>query len=111
MNKLIGIVGLCAVLGLSGCESLQTKVNKQISQTVFAENAALHAGRFDLAQKYSDQTVKLVPAPKKATTIKPFIAKNNLTNKTQQYVTLHRRICECAGFSRRVGRIQQHCQI
>jgi hypothetical protein len=42
---------------------------------VYAENAAIKAGRFDLAKAYGRQAVRLLPPPKKAIAVKPVESK------------------------------------
>ena len=68
---LILLVGLSLVL--VGCSSVGKKQNAQISRGIYATNAALKAGRYDLAQEYSDETARLSPPPKKRVEIKPIL--------------------------------------
>jgi len=56
---------------LFGCASVQQRKASEVSKLVYAENAAIHARRFDLAEKFSNEAVRIVPPPKKAVDVKP----------------------------------------
>ena len=68
--------------GLSGCVTtsqkaviVEKKIDDKLSQGVYAVNDSMDIGRFDLAKKYSDQTVRLISPPKERIKVLPFYAK------------------------------------
>lgn len=54
-------------------QAVNTKLNDKLSQSVFAVNDSIHAGRFDLAEDYSDQSIKLIVPPQKRIVIKQIL--------------------------------------
>lgn len=70
------------LMTLSGCVTtsrkavkVEEKVSHKLSQGVYATNDSMTVGRFDLAKKYSDQTIRLIAPPKERVKILPFYAK------------------------------------
>lgn len=49
------------------------KTSEPLSQTVWATKDSIDYGRFDLADKYINQAIKLIPAPEKRIEIKPIM--------------------------------------
>ncbi len=69
---------LLFLLSLSSCNTLsdiQEKTQEAISQGVYGTNDAMNVGRFDIAKKYSDQTIRLVPPPKTRIKVEAFYGK------------------------------------
>lgn len=66
---------LMILAAFSGCSLLpvrhDTKGAELVSQSVWAVYDSINAGRFDLADEYSGQSVRLVPAPKNRIPIQP----------------------------------------
>jgi hypothetical protein len=54
----------------TSCENVQTKINKQIARSAFATHDSIKINRFDLADKYSEQLIKLVSPLKDSEKIK-----------------------------------------
>jgi len=72
----------CGCIFLSSCATPVTKYREAVqqvddreSEAVYATNDSIHAGRFDLAEKYSDQSVRLVTPPIKRIPIQDFTVK------------------------------------
>lgn len=81
MKKLLSAV-LCVCLLMASCASplktyqaVQQKSNDDLSQAVYATNDSIHSGRFDLAEKYSDQSTRLIAPPANRIPIQQFIIK------------------------------------
>ncbi len=55
-----------------GCASVSQRQNAAISKGIYAEHAAMAAGRFDEAREYSDQLIRLVPPPKQLPVVHSF---------------------------------------
>jgi hypothetical protein len=55
-----------------GCASVSQRQNAAISKGIYAEHAAMTAGRFDDAQEYNDQLIRLVPPPKQPQVVHSF---------------------------------------
>ena len=55
-----------------GCASVAHRQSAAFSQGIYAEHAAMQAGRFDLAEKYNEQLTRLAPPPKHAAVVHPF---------------------------------------
>lgn len=60
---------------LPSCTVYTEKRSEALSQSVTATKSSIDAGRFDLAQKYSEQSVRLAFPPKKAIKINPIVTK------------------------------------
>lgn len=73
---ILSCVGLALVLGNSGCASAQKKQMTAISRGVYATKDSIEKGRFDLAKKYNDELVRIVPPPKKAVKVNAFEVPN-----------------------------------
>jgi hypothetical protein len=62
-------------LSFSGCATRDTGagqklVNEQVSYNAYAVDDSIRLGRFDLAKKYSGQTVRLIAPPEKRAVIR-----------------------------------------
>lgn len=55
----------------TGCSVLPTKTTETQRQTIYAVRDDINAGRFDLADRDSNQLTKLFPPPKKRIPVKP----------------------------------------
>lgn len=74
---------LCFAMMLPGCVTVAQKQAKAISTGVYAVEKSIEAGRFDLAKKYEDQLIKVVPPPKKPVDVKPIeVTKNGVIQQT-----------------------------
>ncbi len=73
MQKFLIIV---VAIFICACGSVEKRQSKQASIGVYAIQSALNEGRVDLAKKYADETVKVLPPPKKKNviTVKAIIA-------------------------------------
>jgi len=69
--KLINIIWAMAVFSMAGCASTTSQIPDTVSVGVYAETDAIHAGRYDLAEQYGDNLLRIVPAPKKRTAVAP----------------------------------------
>lgn len=59
-------------LFLCGCTTrFVEKQSEELSKVVYATSDSIDAGRFDLAEKYSKETTKLVVPPKQRIEVKP----------------------------------------
>ena len=67
---------------LTSCTFYTEKQSEALSQTVYATQDSLDHGRFELAEKYSELTVRIVKPPKKRIVIAP-ILENFPTYKTE----------------------------
>ena len=76
---------LCLALG--GCKTVAQKRSEAISIGVHSVNKSLKANRLDLAFKYSNELIKIVPVPKKPIDIKPVIKKDS-KGVTTRFVVL-----------------------
>lgn len=63
------------ILVLGGCSSAIKKQQKVIAVGVHKINDSLNKGRIDLAKKYSNELVKVVPKPKAFVPVKPIVVK------------------------------------
>jgi len=61
---------LCTLL-LCSCTVYTEKQSEALSQNVYAANDSLNTARIDLAEYYSDQSIRLVKPPKKRIDIQP----------------------------------------
>lgn len=73
--------------GNVGCTSPAKKRYEAAVQGVYRVHASLKAGRVDLAKKYSDEVVRVVPPPKKPVVIKPIEEKKE-DGSTNKYIVL-----------------------
>lgn len=74
--KFLIFLSILLPFSFSGCltnsgEKLNKKKKEAVSQGVYATNDALNYKRFDLASKYSNETVKIVEPPKNRVKIYP----------------------------------------
>lgn len=74
-NKFYVLILLFCAIFMSGCSSVQKRQNAAVSAAVYSTKASMDAGRFDLAKKYNDEAVRLIPPPKKAVKINAFDVK------------------------------------
>ena len=65
---------------LSGCETtmVPTPISETARQAVYATHDSIKVGRFDMAEKYSDQSVQLIPPPLKKVLVKPIYDSQDL---------------------------------
>jgi hypothetical protein len=70
MKNEIPVTAICLCLLLCGCSSVEKRQLKNASVGIYAVQSALNEGRVDLAKKYADEAVKILPAPKKKDSIK-----------------------------------------
>ncbi len=70
-----------------GCTTAAKKQQKAVAVGVYQVNQSLRQGRVDLAKKYSDELVRIVAPPKKATVVKSIETKN-ANGTLSQYVVL-----------------------
>lgn len=75
------------MFGASGCASASKKRQQAISVGIYQVNESLKKGRVDLAQKYSDQLVRVVAPPKKKPEIKAVEVKTT-DGSTNKYIVL-----------------------
>jgi hypothetical protein len=81
--KYFGVVGLIIAASLfSGCSSVASKQDAALKSGIYATASAIKNGRFDLAEKFSEQVTRLVPPPTKR------IAVNSIQIKGQKTVIL-----------------------
>ena len=57
-------LAIALLFSCAGCASVSQRQNSAISKGIYAEHAAMTAGRFDEAEKYNDQLTRLVLPPK-----------------------------------------------
>lgn len=72
MKRNIFILFMAFAMMLTGCQTAAVKQQKAISTGVYAIQSSMKAGRFDLAEKYEEQLVKVVTPPKNKIQIKTF---------------------------------------
>jgi hypothetical protein len=60
---------------LSGCSTAQKKQAEVMKVGIHKVNDSLNKGRVDLAKKYSNELVKVVPRPKTVQAVKPIVVK------------------------------------
>jgi hypothetical protein len=70
MKGTVVILFTALAILFSGCESTVAKKQATLSKAVYAENAAMKAGRFDLAQAYGAQAARLIAPPKSQVAVK-----------------------------------------
>lgn len=77
MKNILLIAFFIFVICFFGCSVLNPSKKKQelISQSVYATKDSLELSRYDLATKYSGESVKLIPPPKKKIQIDPIYFK------------------------------------
>lgn len=66
---------LILTLLLVSCSSVSQKQSAALSRAVYSTEKAIRAGRYDLAARYSEQTVRLIPPPKKKPVVSPITFK------------------------------------
>lgn len=64
---------VCGLILLTSCTFYTEKQSEILSQSTYAVKDSLEQGRFDLAEKYSDQTIRIVKPPQKRITINPIL--------------------------------------
>lgn len=74
------------VFSLVGCQTTRyiERTSQPLSQTTWATFDSIENGRIDLAEYYSSQTLKLVPAPKNRIVINPVYTEDNKEIKRSQ---------------------------
>lgn len=75
-NKGYILIWIFLIGFLSGCTSLQQKKDAQLSAGLYGAQAAIKAGRFDIASKLINSTAKLETPPKKVLAINSFSVVN-----------------------------------
>jgi hypothetical protein len=71
MLKLVAILSIITIFSLQGCATKYVeKQSEAASQAAWATNLAIEKGRFDLAEFYSGELVKLINPPKERIEIK-----------------------------------------
>lgn len=78
-------IPLLAVLTcfLAGCAGQHvSEIPEAVRIGVYAETDAIHAGRYDLAEKYGDNLLRIVPAPKVRPHFAPVLRKPDVSSPT-----------------------------
>jgi hypothetical protein len=73
---------------LTGCASATKRQNEVIKVGIYKVNDSLSKGRVDLAKKYSNELVKVIPKPKNFVPVKPVVVKYPDSPTPQQVVVL-----------------------
>lgn len=73
MNRFLLFLTLfCISFSFVGCASVQKRQTAALQKSIYATNDAIKKQRFDLAKKYSEESVKLLPPPKTKVKIESF---------------------------------------
>lgn len=73
---------VCGLILLTSCTFYTEKQSEVLSQTVYATRDSLEHGRFELAEKYSELTTRIVKPPKKRVIIAPVLENLPSSNST-----------------------------
>jgi hypothetical protein len=75
---------VCSLILLTSCTFYTEKQSEALSQSSYAVNDSIEHGRFDLAEKYSEQVVRIVKPPKKRIVINPVLENLPSTTRSPQ---------------------------